>query len=146
MPLSQSDSSEKRKAAKPGKKAPGGHKTGTVGSNKQGEGNDLAPNAIPALRNFIIGLAVCTLVIIGAVIAFINRDSLMHTFVNASQGVSGLVPEEKPKPVQMPVVLEPPPPPKDELYGDDPSERFQLKKNASDEKRPPARRQRVRIE
>lgn len=149
MPLSQRDSSERQKSAKPGKKSAGASKPGgKTHANSEGANarSDLAPNAIPALKNFVIGLIVCTLVIVGAVIVIINSDSLKNSFVSASQGVSSLVPKEKPKPVKLPVVLDPPPPPKDELYGDDPKERFQAKQDQADEKRPPARKQRMRIE
>jgi len=101
------------------------------------------------LKNFLIGLVVCTLIIISAVVAVINGDSLKSSFVNASQGVSGLVPKEKPKAAPTaPAILDPPPPPKDELYGDDSGykDRSANRQDEAQEKRPPARKQRMRIE
>jgi hypothetical protein len=138
MPLSQRDSSEKQKSAGPGKRRAGN------GENSKSKNNsrEIAQSAMPALKNFLIGLGVCTLIIIGVVAAVMNGESIKRTFVSASQGVSALVPKEKPKPAVAPVVSDPPPPPRDELYGDNSS----LEKQKVDEKRPPARRQRVRIE
>lgn len=150
MPLSQRDSSEKQKHIEPSKKGGKSSKsTGSAGSRTNGSSAGSAPDAIPALKNFLIGLVVCTLIIIGAVVAVMNGDSLKSWFLNASQGVSGLVPKEKPKAAPTtPAIVDPPPPPKDELYGDDPADRYRNKERQGEtrERRPPARKQRMRIE
>ncbi len=144
MPLSQRDSSEKQKRMEPSKN---GGKSSKSTSPAGGKSAGSAPDAIPALKNFLIGLVVCTLIIIGAVVAVMNGDSLKSSFVNASQGVSGLVPKEKPKTAPTtPAILDPPPPPKDELYGDDPADRNKARQGETREERPPARKQRMRIE
>jgi len=62
MPLSQRDSSEKQKHTVPSKKGGKSSKsTGSAGSSAKGSSAGSAPDAIPALKNFLIGLVVCTL-------------------------------------------------------------------------------------
>lgn len=108
--------------------------------------SQLAPDAIPALRNFLIGLIVCAITIVVAVAAILNADQLKQSFVSASQGVHKIVPKEERKPAPNPISLDPPPPPKNELYGDEPDNVRRSRDPDAAPDPPPAKRQKMRIQ
>lgn len=120
------------------------HKAGA--QQNAGSKSQPAPDAIPALRNFLIGLIVCAITIIVAVAAILNADQLKQSFVSASQGVDKIVPKEERKPAPNPISLDPPPPPKNELYGDEPDNVRKSRDPDAAPDPPPAKRQRMRIQ
>ena len=110
---------------------------GKSGNSKPAK-DTIAKDAIPAMRNFLLGLAVCCITVVTAVLLVLNIDSIKQLFVSASQKVSRLVPESKNQPEQQIQQEAPPPPDENDNYSED--EKPEVVKPA------PSKRHRTRIE